>query len=555
MIGISLAAALAGTYLGYNVAPIFLLGALLFFVAGGYLTPGGGGKVSVNRGPTRPASFESIGGQAAAIGELKEGLEFLVQRDKIRSLGIRTLRGILLSGPPGTGKTLLARAAAGYTNSAFHSVSGSEFIEMYAGVGAQRVRAAFNAARHQAKKERKQSGILFIDEIEILGGKRGRHSSHLEYDQTLNQLLVEMDGISGDDGVPVLVIAATNRADLLDDALLRPGRFDRAVHVDVPDRDGRKEILEIHTREKPLAEDVDLDAVAREAFGFSGAHLESLTNEAAILALRDGYHQVHMSHFREAVDKVMMGERSRRRPSREELERVAVHELGHALIGEMLRPGWVAKVSIASRGAALGYVRQSPAQDVYLRTRQDVEDDICCYLAGMVAEEIMFGSSSTGAAQDLEQASQLARNLVHWGLGPLGLVPWEKVPEQPLYDSVRSILSREEKRARDFITRDRDLVRFATGILLEQETISGDDIRNLLAEGEGLSGDEEKGRAEVELLPAVRERSEAGAGTESGSAVSGDGDTEGRTTRFKRPRPFSGAGITGLRGRRAAKRS
>src|SRR5690606_32290083 len=271
-----------------------------------------------------------------------------------RKLGIRPLKGILLAGPPGTGKTLLAKAAANYADAAFLAVSGSEFVEVYAGVGAQRVRRLFKQAKAAAVKEGKSCAVIFIDEIEVLGGRRGKHTSHLEYDQTLNELLVQMDGMMSDEGgVRVLVMAATNRPDLLDPALLRPGRFDRTVQVDMPDREGRFHILKIHTRRRPLADDVDLDLLAREMYNFSGAQIESVVNEAAIHAMRAGRDEIRLEDFKEAIEKVMMGERLDRKPRSEELERIAHHEAGHALISELVRPGSVSSITITSRGKAL----------------------------------------------------------------------------------------------------------------------------------------------------------------------------------------------------------
>ncbi|MEM5817232.1 MAG: AAA family ATPase, partial [Desulfitobacterium hafniense] len=268
---------------GYNVLPIGLL--VLLGVAFWKFMPrsmvGGSEKGVRISGST--VDFEDIGGQNAAKKELQEALDFLLYSERMRELGIRPLKGILLSGPPGTGKTLLAKAAARYTDSVYLAISGSEFVEMYAGVGAERVRKLFKKARESAKKEKKDRAIIFIDEMDILGAKRGSNVSHHEYDQTLNQLLVEMDGLgNSEQGTQILLIAATNRAEALDPALLRPGRFDRLVKVDLPDKEGRLAILKIHTKNKPLASCVDLEQIAQETYNFSGAHLESVTNEAAV---------------------------------------------------------------------------------------------------------------------------------------------------------------------------------------------------------------------------------------------------------------------------------
>jgi vesicle-fusing ATPase len=274
---------------GYDLTPLIFLGVLGI---GAYFIVRTRGLMTKNFSeqkisPQQEISFADIGGQAGAIRELQEALNFIKNNQAILQLGIRPLKGILLTGPPGTGKTLLAKAAASFTDAAFISCSGSEFIEMYAGVGAQRVRRLFQAAREATLKQGKNNALIFIDEIDILAGKRGQTSNHLEYDQTLNQLLVEMDGIKVNDKVRILVVAATNRMDLLDPAILRPGRFDRHVKVELPDKQGRLEILKLHTQNKPLADSVSLEEIAKETFGFSGAHLESLANEAAILAMRE----------------------------------------------------------------------------------------------------------------------------------------------------------------------------------------------------------------------------------------------------------------------------
>jgi len=479
------------TYLGwrgFNVIPVVFLiglaGLLLMSPAGGRL---GGRRISARPELASLVSFGDIGGQSAAKQELVEALDFVNRRDQVQRLGIRPLRGVLLSGPPGTGKTMLAKAAASYTDAVFLSTSGSEFIEMYAGVGAQRVRQLFGDARNTAKREGKETAVVFIDEIEVLAPERGTHRGHLEYDQTLNQLLVEMDGLRNTGGIRVLVIAATNRHDLLDGALLRPGRFDRVVQVGMPDRSDRLAILELHTSNKPLADDVDLSEIARGTFGFSGAHLESVANEAAILALRDEASHVGNHHFTEAVDKVIMGERLGRRPSEAELRRIASHESGHALLAEMVSPGSVAVVTIASRGMALGYVRQAPADDQLLMTKEQLEENIDSALAGPIAEEMLCGSRSTGAAQDLRVAADTARQLVLSGMSPVGVVPADTVPQATLHRAVCDVLREREVAVRDRLEACRDALCLVRDTLLEQESIVGDELRRALAEAGAIA--------------------------------------------------------------------
>ena len=305
--GVGAAAVVILLYYQSNLIPLLILAGvlLLLFNFSGIKTM----RLTAvgKRAHGKQISFNEIGGQETAKKELLEALDFVMKPHEVKHMGIRPLKGVMLVGPPGTGKTLLAKAAAGYTGSSFLSVAGSEFIEVYAGVGAQRVRQLFNQCRQKAKNEGRNSAILFIDEIDILGGQRGRHSSHLEYDQTLNQLLVEMDGLNGNDGLNILVIGATNRPEALDTALLRPGRFDRVVQVDLPDLEGREQILELHLHNKPVEDNISLEKIARETFGFSGAHLESLANEAAILAMREGRRRIGEKHLLEAIDKVIMG--------------------------------------------------------------------------------------------------------------------------------------------------------------------------------------------------------------------------------------------------------
>ncbi|MFZ5924242.1 MAG: AAA family ATPase [Bacillota bacterium] len=484
-VGAALAVTLYLVASGYNVTPIlFLAGIALAFW---YLQVGSGlgrrfqvlgGERQVQGVPG--VSFGDIGGQEVAKRELLEALEFVVNADRVRALGIRPLRGILLTGPPGTGKTLLAKAAASYTGSVFLAASGSEFVEMYAGVGAQRVRQLFSAARSRAVREKRASAMIFIDEIEVLGGKRGKHSSHLEYDQTLNQLLVEMDGINPNDEVRLLVIGATNRADLLDPALLRPGRFDRIVQVDLPDREGRLHILRIHTKDKPLARDVDLEEIARDTFGFSGAHLESLANEAAILAMREGKSTIGAKEFRDAIDKVMMGEKLDRRPSKSDMERISYHEVGHALASEVLRPGSVSAITVMSRGKALGYTRQTQEEELCLYTRDYLEDQVTILLSGAVAEEIRFGNRSTGATNDFEQALNIARRLVSAGMSPAGIVSVDELPRQLYHETISGILKDQERRAREILQARKGILVEASSILLENEKIDGEEFRRML---------------------------------------------------------------------------
>lgn len=484
-IGLGIALLVFLAFQGVNLLPFLFVAALLFFV---YRTVGFPtaqrrfASVGAANPPAVGITFDDIGGQESAKKELLEALDFVAQEEKVRELGIRPLKGILLTGPPGTGKTLLAKAAASYTGSVFLAASGSEFIEMYAGIGAQRVRELFRRAREMARKAERKSAIIFIDEIEVLGGKRGKHTSHLEYDQTLNQLLVEMDGISVDDSVRVLLVAATNRADLLDDALTRPGRFDRQVKVELPDREGRRHILELHTRNKPLGPDVDLDQVARETFGFSGAHLESLTNEAAILAMREGEKELSQRHFVEAIDKVIMGEKLDRRPTDEELYRVAVHESGHALVGEIVQPGSVASITITSRGSALGYVRQAPQDDRYLQTKEHLEAEIARALAGSVAEEQVFGSSSTGAAGDFQQAVDMAQRMIWAGMSRLGIVHPDTLPKALQHEVQTEILDQSRRWVRDTLSRYRDTLVYMAERLMEEEHFDGEQLRRLLRE-------------------------------------------------------------------------
>jgi cell division protease FtsH len=454
IIGVGLAAVLFAYFVfQMNVLPIVLLMAILL-TATVMLDKNKSAATSASHevAKSHKVDFGQIGGQEMPKRELMEALDFLRNRDKIKSLGIRPLKGIILTGPPGTGKTLLAKAAATYTDSAFVSASGSEFVEMYVGVGASRVRDLFKKARTLAKKEGKDSAIVFIDEIDVIGGKRGTSQSHQEYDQTLNQLLTEMDGMGTTSTPFVLVVAATNRLDILDPALIRPGRFDRQIKVDLPDKQGRLAILEIQTRNKPLAEEVDLEQVARESYGFSGAQLESLCNEAAILALRESKEVIEQLHFRDSVDKVLLGERTGKQPRPEELERVAVHELGHAITSEAVRKQSVSHITIAPRGNALGFVRQVPESDGYLYTMDQLINQIMIALGGTVAEELIYGNRSTGAQGDIQQATNMARTIVACGLSKLGIVDIDNLQKNMLDEEIRRIFAEVEGMTRDLLS-------------------------------------------------------------------------------------------------------
>jgi vesicle-fusing ATPase len=468
--GIAAATIIFLAVIGINVIPFIFILAML---GGFYFFMQNQGKIQFHKikdnNKQVPTSFNSIGGQESAIKELKEALEFLLRVDEIGSMGIRPLKGVLLVGPPGTGKTLLARAAASYTNSAFIAASGSEFIEMYAGVGAKRVRQIFNEARIRGKKQQ-SSAIIFVDELEILGAKRGSNTSHMEYDQTLNQLLVEMDGINPNEETRILLIGATNRADMLDPALLRPGRFDRQVQVGLPDKIGRRKILEIHTVNKPLAENTDLDDIARATFGFSGAHLESLTNEAAILAMRENSQVVERKHFAEAIDKVIMGEKLDRRPAQNELERISLHESGHALVSELIESGSVSSLTIISRGKALGFMRKSPQNDQYLYTREEIEKQIMVCLAGALSEDICLGMRSTGARNDFNEAWNLAKEIVENGLSGLGVVGSD-IPGDILYRECKSVLEKIEKDTRTLLEKNMEVIWNIARCLLLEESI------------------------------------------------------------------------------------
>jgi cell division protease FtsH len=447
---------------------------------------------------SRPSvTFLDVAGVEEAKDELKEVVEFLKYPEKFAALGARIPKGVLLVGPPGTGKTLLAKAVAGEAGVPFFSISGSEFVEMFVGVGASRVRDLFDQAK------RNSPCIVFVDEIDAVGRHRGAGlgGSHDEREQTLNQILVEMDGF--DTNTNVIVVAATNRPDILDPALLRPGRFDRQVVLDRPDIKGRKAILDVHAKGKPLDGSVNLEVVAKQTPGFSGADLANLVNEAAILAARRGKKKITMPELDEAVDRVIAGpERKSRVISKKEREIIAYHEAGHALVGYILPnadPPY--KISIVSRGMAGGFTRFLPEEDRHLYARSQFQDMLAAMLGGLVAEEMQFTESTTGPSDDLQRATSIARQMVtQWGmserLGPrtfgrkeemvfLGREISEsrnyseKVAEE-IDEEVRQIIDKAYHTAKKVITEHRDKLDGIVKALLEEETIEGENLTAIL---------------------------------------------------------------------------
>ncbi|MER6271276.1 ATP-dependent zinc metalloprotease FtsH [Streptomyces sp900105755] len=406
-----------------SLAPIIILVAVWVFIARRMSAGlGGAGGMLGRKAPPKPVelepgqqrtTFEDVAGIDEVEGELNDVVDFLKNPDAYRRMGAKMPRGVLLAGPPGTGKTLLARAVAGEAGVPFFSASASEFIEMIVGVGASRVRELFAEARKVAPS------IIFIDEIDTIGRARGGGASmggHDEREQTLNQILTEMDGFSGSEGV--IVIAATNRADILDPALTRPGRFDRVVQVSPPDRTGREAILQIHTRQMPLAEGVDLAQVARTTPGMTGAELANLANEAALLAVKRKQDKVTQSDLSEALEKVQLGAERPLVMPEEERRRTAYHESGHALLG-MLQPGAdpVRKITIVPRGRALGVTLSTPDADKYAYTEEYLRGRIIGALGGMAAEQVVYGVITTGSESDLEQVTGIARGMVsRWGM-------------------------------------------------------------------------------------------------------------------------------------------
>jgi cell division protease FtsH len=466
-------------------------------------------------------TFRDVAGVDEAVQELHEIKEFLENPKKFQALGARIPKGVLLYGPPGTGKTLLARAVAGEAGVPFFSISGSDFVEMFVGVGASRVRDLFEQAKQNSPC------IIFMDEIDAVGRHRGAGmgGGHDEREQTLNQLLVEMDGFEMKDNV--ILIAATNRPDILDPALLRPGRFDRQVVVDRPDRRGRKKILEVHTRGKPLAKQIDLDALAGQTPGFTGADLANLINESALLTARSGKHEITMEELEEGIMRVIAGpEKKTRVMSEKERLVTAYHEMGHAIVGQTL-PNCdpVHKISIIGRGQALGYTISLPGEDKFLTTRAELTDTMAMTLGGRAAEEIVFNEITTGAANDIEKVTETAKGMVmRFGmserLGPRVFGHDRSMPflgrefsAEPDYsdeiareidDEIRRIVEEAHQAAKDILVEHREELERISKILLERETIDAEQFVKLLegvAEEDVFEVEEEEPEPEPEPEP------------------------------------------------------
>ena len=485
-----------------NLLPLIFLGAVLLFMfrqaqgSSNKTFSFGKSKARMQIGNQPEVKFDDVAGVEEAKQELQEVVEFLKFPDRFLSLGARIPRGVLLVGPPGTGKTLLAKAVAGEAEVPFFSISGSEFVEMFVGVGASRVRDLFN----QAKKH--SPCIVFVDEIDAVGRHRGAGlgGGHDEREQTLNQILVEMDGF--DTKTNIIVIAATNRPDILDPALLRPGRFDRKVTIDIPDVKGRVQILEVHSKGKPISKEVDLEYVSKQTPGFSGADLANLVNESAILAARKNQKSISAEEFNESVDRVMMGPaRKSKVISAREKKITAYHEAGHALVGFLLpNTDKVSKVTIVSRGHAGGYTKSLPEEDKSLWSAQQFKERMAFAMGGRAAEEINFGEMTTGASNDLNQATDTARSMVtKYGmsneLGPRTFGKREEmiflgkeISESRDYSDkvaetidkeVKSLLEEAYATAKTLLTKNKPKLKQIAEHLMEHETLEGSMLENL----------------------------------------------------------------------------
>ncbi len=488
-----------------GLLPLLVIGGFIFFMmrqaqgTNNQAMSFGKSRARMFLGNKTVVTFGDVAGVDEAKMELEEVVEFLKYPEKFNSLGARIPRGVLLVGPPGTGKTLLARAVAGEAGVPFFSISGSEFVEMFVGVGASRVRDLFDQAK------RNSPCIVFVDEIDAVGRQRGSGlgGSHDEREQTLNQILVEMDGF--DTNTNVIVVAATNRPDVLDPALLRAGRFDRQVILDRPDMRGRTEILKVHTKGKPLDKGVEVEGVARQSPGFSGADLANLVNEAAILAARRNKKVIGMSEFQEALERIVAGpERKSRVISDAEKVIIAYHEGGHAVVQRILpKCDPVVKVTIISRGMALGYTMALPREDRYLQSKTEFEDKLAGLLAGNVAERLIFGDTTTGASNDIKKATDLARRMVtEFGmsdkLGPLSFGKHDEMiflgrsmgdqrdysdeVARTIDEEVRAIIDKAYQRATEVLTVHRDKLVALAEKLVAEETVDAEGFEALFSD-------------------------------------------------------------------------
>ena len=499
-----------------SVVPFAILFFFLFSMMGNMGGNSGRNPMSFGRSKAKAANkedikvrFSDVAGAEEEKQELVEVVEFLKDPKRFTKLGARIPAGVLLEGPPGTGKTLLAKAVAGEAGVPFFSISGSDFVEMFVGVGASRVRSLFEDAKKAAP------AIIFIDEIDAVGRQRGvgLGGGNDEREQTLNQLLIEMDGFEGNEGI--IVIAATNRSDVLDPALLRPGRFDRKVLVGRPDVKGREAILKVHARNKPLAEDVDLKLVAQQTPGFVGADLENVLNEAALVAARRNKSVIDASDIDEAEDRVIAGPSKKDKTvSQKERELVAYHEAGHTIVGLVLSNARVVhKVTIVPRGRAGGYMIALPKEDQMLLSKEDMKEQLAGLMGGRVAEEIIFNVQTTGASNDFEQATQMARAMVtEYGmsekLGPVqyegnhamfgAQSPQKSISEQTAYEideEVRSLLNQARNKAAEIIQSNRETHKLIAEALLKYETLDSTQIKALYETGKMPEAVEEESHA------------------------------------------------------------
>ncbi|MDR0880094.1 MAG: AAA family ATPase [Clostridioides sp.] len=422
-------------------------------------------------------TFDDVAGLEEVKEELFEIVDFMKNPDKYKVMGARIPKGVLFYGPPGTGKTLLASAVAGETNSSFFNITGSEFVEKYVGVGAKRVRTLFEKARKEAPS------IIFIDEIDAIGVKRHLESNN-EKDQTLNQLLVEMDGFNKDSNV--LVIGATNRLDLLDEALVRPGRFDRHIQMGAPNFHSRCEILKVHTKDKPLARDVDLEMLAKKTHGFSGAYISNIANEAAIIAVRESMNTITSDHFDKALERVVAGLESKNSKLIEREKRiVAYHESGHALVSDLVGLDPIQKVSIIPRGQALGYVMQLPDEDRYIYTKEELLNKMMILLAGKAAEQLIFNHQSTGASDDLKKVSEIATNMVcNYGMSDLGFMTITEREQHFMSGTIKAEANKIVEGCfvdtLDILKENENDLEVLAAHLFKNETMSHDELKNLI---------------------------------------------------------------------------